>query len=136
MNYNEKIKELTEKFIQEMESLKNKNQLLKVEKEKDLSRFDEHFKLADEKNNQVKNKKKLIFINNWWKYLRKKSSWSKALMLSLCKSTRNIKNSSIKNTKWRSFSWERNPKLSSSMKGKLDKSLQENISNYIKIFYK
>ena len=53
MNYNEKIKELTEKFIQEMESLKNKNQLLKVEKEKDLSRFDEHFKLADEKNNQV-----------------------------------------------------------------------------------
>merc|ERR1719228_236725 len=54
MNYNEKIKELTEKFIQEMESLKNKNQLLKVEKEKDLSRFDEHFKLADEKNNQEK----------------------------------------------------------------------------------
>lgn len=64
MNYNEKIKELTEKFIQEMESLKNKNQLLKVEKEKDLSRFDEHFKLADEKNNQVKNKKKYFFINN------------------------------------------------------------------------
>ena len=29
MNYNEKIKELTEKFIQEMESLKSKNQLLK-----------------------------------------------------------------------------------------------------------
>ena len=26
MNYNEKIKELTEKFIQEMESLKTKNQ--------------------------------------------------------------------------------------------------------------
>lgn len=27
MNYNEKIKELTEKFIQEMESLKTKNQV-------------------------------------------------------------------------------------------------------------
>ena len=62
MNYNEKIKELTEKFIQEMESLKNKNQLLKVEKEKDLSRFDEHFKLADEKNNQVKNKKNIFSL--------------------------------------------------------------------------
>lgn len=34
MNYNEKIKELTEKFIQEMESLKTKNQVLKTEKEK------------------------------------------------------------------------------------------------------
>lgn len=54
MNYNEKIKELTEKFIQEMESLKSKNQLLKIEKEKDQARFDEQFKLADEKNNQVK----------------------------------------------------------------------------------
>lgn len=27
MNYNEKIKELTEKFIQEMEALKTKNQV-------------------------------------------------------------------------------------------------------------
>ncbi|XP_038622165.1 cilia- and flagella-associated protein 57 [Tachyglossus aculeatus] len=34
MNYTEKIKELTEKFIQEMESLKTKNQVLKTEKEK------------------------------------------------------------------------------------------------------
>ncbi|MGH0169155.1 UNVERIFIED_CONTAM: hypothetical protein FKN15_005121 [Acipenser sinensis] len=34
MNYNEKIKELTEKFIQEMESLKTKNQVLKTEKDK------------------------------------------------------------------------------------------------------
>ncbi|MBN3302205.1 CFA57 protein, partial [Amia calva] len=34
MNYNEKIKELTEKFIQEMESLKTKNQVLRTEKEK------------------------------------------------------------------------------------------------------
>nr|XP_020031329.1 cilia- and flagella-associated protein 57 [Castor canadensis] len=34
MNYSEKIKELTDKFIQEMESLKTKNQVLKTEKEK------------------------------------------------------------------------------------------------------
>ncbi|XP_055474475.1 cilia- and flagella-associated protein 57 [Psammomys obesus] len=34
MNYSEKIKELTDKFTQEMESLKTKNQVLKTEKEK------------------------------------------------------------------------------------------------------
>ncbi|XP_044533122.1 cilia- and flagella-associated protein 57 [Gracilinanus agilis] len=34
MNYTEKIKELTEKFVQEMESLKTKNQVLKTEREK------------------------------------------------------------------------------------------------------
>ncbi|XP_062921097.1 cilia- and flagella-associated protein 57 [Mobula hypostoma] len=34
MNYNDKIKELTEKFIQEMEVLKTKNQVLKTEKDK------------------------------------------------------------------------------------------------------
>ncbi|GAB1610641.1 cilia- and flagella-associated protein 57-like, partial [Argonauta hians] len=34
MNYNEKIKELTDKFIQEMESLKAKNQNLKTDQEK------------------------------------------------------------------------------------------------------
>uniref|UniRef100_UPI00398EDE99 cilia- and flagella-associated protein 57 n=1 Tax=Pristiophorus japonicus TaxID=55135 RepID=UPI00398EDE99 len=34
MNYNDKIKELTEKFIQEMESLKTKNQVLKTDKDK------------------------------------------------------------------------------------------------------
>ncbi|KAG7481579.1 hypothetical protein MATL_G00068090 [Megalops atlanticus] len=34
MNYNEKLKELTEKFIQEIDSLKTKNQVLKTEKEK------------------------------------------------------------------------------------------------------
>ena len=53
MNYNEKLKELTEKFILEMESLKSKNQLLKIEKEKDCARFEEQFKLSEEKNNQV-----------------------------------------------------------------------------------
>ncbi|KAF6344214.1 cilia and flagella associated protein 57 [Rhinolophus ferrumequinum] len=34
MNYSEKMKDLTDKFIQEMESLKTKNQILKTEKEK------------------------------------------------------------------------------------------------------
>uniref|UniRef100_A0A2K6FMU8 Cilia and flagella associated protein 57 n=1 Tax=Propithecus coquereli TaxID=379532 RepID=A0A2K6FMU8_PROCO len=34
LNYSEKIKELTDKFIQEMESLKTKNQVLRTEKEK------------------------------------------------------------------------------------------------------
>ncbi|XP_027693938.1 cilia- and flagella-associated protein 57 isoform X3 [Vombatus ursinus] len=34
MNYTEKIKEVTDKFIQEMESLKTKNQVLRTEKEK------------------------------------------------------------------------------------------------------
>nr|XP_046216412.1 cilia- and flagella-associated protein 57 [Oncorhynchus gorbuscha] len=34
MNYNEKIKDLSEKFVQEIESLKTKNQVLKTEKEK------------------------------------------------------------------------------------------------------
>ncbi|XP_072918863.1 cilia- and flagella-associated protein 57 [Hemitrygon akajei] len=34
MNYNDKIKELTEKFIQEMEVLKTKNQVLKTDKDK------------------------------------------------------------------------------------------------------
>ena len=31
MNYNEKMKELTEKFIQEMESLKTKNQVCEAQ---------------------------------------------------------------------------------------------------------
>ena len=41
MNYNEKIKELTEKFIQEMESLKTKNQVLKTDKDKEEAKHDE-----------------------------------------------------------------------------------------------
>ena len=53
MNYNEKLKELTEKFILEMESLKSKNQLLKIEKEKDSARYEETFKLSEDKHNQV-----------------------------------------------------------------------------------
>ncbi|XP_008762314.1 cilia- and flagella-associated protein 57 isoform X1 [Rattus norvegicus] len=42
MNYSEKIKELTDKFIQEMESLKTKNQVLKTEKEKQDISHREH----------------------------------------------------------------------------------------------
>ena len=57
MNYNEKLKELTEKFILEMESLKSKNQLLKIEKEKDSARYEETFKLSEDKHNQVKRSK-------------------------------------------------------------------------------
>ena len=41
MNYNEKIKELTEKFIQEMESLKTKNQVLRTDKDKEAARHEE-----------------------------------------------------------------------------------------------
>lgn len=41
MNYNEKIKELTEKFIQEMESLKTKNQILKAERDKQEAKHEE-----------------------------------------------------------------------------------------------
>lgn len=41
MNYNEKIKELTEKFIQEMESLKTKNQVLKTDKDKEEAKHEE-----------------------------------------------------------------------------------------------
>lgn len=54
MNYNEKLKELTEKFILEMESLKSKNQLLKIDKEKDSARYEETFKMSEDKHNQEK----------------------------------------------------------------------------------
>lgn len=49
MNYNEKIKELTEKFIQEMESLKTKNQVLKTEKDKEESKHEEQLQEVMEK---------------------------------------------------------------------------------------
>ena len=45
MNYNEKIKELTEKFIQEMESLKTKNQMLKTDKDKEAAKHEEEVKI-------------------------------------------------------------------------------------------
>ncbi|XP_033738759.1 cilia- and flagella-associated protein 57-like [Pecten maximus] len=44
MNYNEKIKELTEKFIQEMEALKTKNQVLKTDKDKEEAKHEEEMR--------------------------------------------------------------------------------------------
>ncbi|XP_006813560.1 cilia- and flagella-associated protein 57-like [Saccoglossus kowalevskii] len=52
MNYNEKIKELTEKFIQEMESLKTKNQVLKTDKDKEEAKHEEEIAELMEKNSK------------------------------------------------------------------------------------
>ncbi|XP_074640882.1 cilia- and flagella-associated protein 57-like [Tubulanus polymorphus] len=52
MNYNEKIKELTEKFIQEMESLKTKNQVLKTDKDKEEARHEEEVQECMEKHSK------------------------------------------------------------------------------------
>lgn len=52
MNYNEKIKELTEKFIQEMESLKTKNQVLKTDKDKEEAKHEEEMAEVMEKHSK------------------------------------------------------------------------------------
>ncbi|XP_019645355.1 PREDICTED: cilia- and flagella-associated protein 57-like [Branchiostoma belcheri] len=52
MNYNEKIKELTEKFIQEMESLKTKNQVLKADKDKEEAKHEEELAEVMEKHSK------------------------------------------------------------------------------------
>lgn len=62
MNYNEKIKELTEKFIQEMESLKTKNQVLKTEKDKEEAKHDEE--LAETMEKHAKELQDLESANN------------------------------------------------------------------------
>nr|XP_033772064.1 cilia- and flagella-associated protein 57 isoform X1 [Geotrypetes seraphini]XP_033772065.1 cilia- and flagella-associated protein 57 isoform X1 [Geotrypetes seraphini] len=62
MNYNEKIKELTEKFIQEMESLKTKNQLLKTDKEKQEMKNQED--LADILDKHIREVQDLESSNN------------------------------------------------------------------------
>lgn len=55
MNYNDKIKELTEKFIQEMESLKTKNQVLKTDKDKEESKHGEKTdELIEKQQNEIK----------------------------------------------------------------------------------
>ena len=41
MNYNETIKQLTEKFVQEIELLKTKNQILKTDREKEVEKQQE-----------------------------------------------------------------------------------------------
>ena len=62
MNYNEKIKELTEKFIQEMESLKTKNQVLKTDKDKEEAKHEEE--IADLGDKHVKELQDLESANN------------------------------------------------------------------------
>uniref|UniRef100_A0A3B1KA86 Cilia and flagella associated protein 57 n=1 Tax=Astyanax mexicanus TaxID=7994 RepID=A0A3B1KA86_ASTMX len=52
MNYNEKIRELTEEFIQQIESLKTENQVLKTEKEKQAVTHKEDLTFAESNNNQ------------------------------------------------------------------------------------
>jgi len=52
LSNSDKIKELTEKFIQEMESLKTKNQVLKTEKDKADSNHEYQFAELLEKNNK------------------------------------------------------------------------------------
>ena len=88
MNYNEKLKELTEKFILEMESLKSKNQLLKIDKEKESARFEEQFKLSEEKANQVLYVVKVILSNSLF---RKKLIWRQALIRNSCKNMKSTK---------------------------------------------
>uniref|UniRef100_K7FI18 Cilia and flagella associated protein 57 n=2 Tax=Pelodiscus sinensis TaxID=13735 RepID=K7FI18_PELSI len=62
MNYNEKMKELTEKFIQEMESLKTKNQVLKAEKEKQELQYQEQ--LSEQMEKQSREVQDLESVNN------------------------------------------------------------------------
>ena len=52
MSNADKMKELTEKFIQEMESLKTKNQVLKSEKEKADAKYEAEFATSYEKHNK------------------------------------------------------------------------------------
>jgi len=52
MNYNEKIKELTEKFIQEMENLKTKNQVLKTERDKEVAKHEEEISEIVDRNSK------------------------------------------------------------------------------------
>ncbi|XP_028666683.1 cilia- and flagella-associated protein 57 [Erpetoichthys calabaricus] len=62
MNYNEKIKELTEKFIQEMEALKTKSQVLKSEMEKQQLKYTQE--MVDLIEKQSKEQQDLESANN------------------------------------------------------------------------
>ena len=79
MNYNEKIKELTEKFIQEMEALKTKNQVLKIDKEKGDAKHEEelndiHAKHSKElQDSEAKNNQKLTLEYSRYEELQKKT---------------------------------------------------------------
>ena len=69
MNYNDKIKELTEKFIQEMESLKTKNQVLKTDKDKEEAKHEEKTaELMEKQSNEVRElgmSNELCFATYW-----------------------------------------------------------------------
>merc|ERR1712203_893446 len=79
MNYNEKIKELTEKFIQEMESLKTKNQVLKTDKDKESAKHEEEVAELLERNSkeledlESANNKKLMSEYEKYQELQTKS---------------------------------------------------------------
>uniref|UniRef100_A0A7M4FJ19 Cilia and flagella associated protein 57 n=1 Tax=Crocodylus porosus TaxID=8502 RepID=A0A7M4FJ19_CROPO len=79
MSYNEKIKELTEKFIEEMESLKIKNQVLKAEKEKlELQHQEQFSELMEKQAREVQdlesgNSQKLLLEYEKYQELQMKS---------------------------------------------------------------
>ncbi|XP_055202456.2 cilia- and flagella-associated protein 57 isoform X2 [Gorilla gorilla gorilla] len=79
MNYSEKIKELTDKFIQEMESLKTKNQVLRTEKEKQDVYHHEHIEdLLDKQSRELQdmeccNNQKLLLEYEKYQELQLKS---------------------------------------------------------------
>ncbi|XP_063795375.1 cilia- and flagella-associated protein 57 [Pseudophryne corroboree] len=79
MNYNEKLKELTEKFIQEMEVLKTTNQILKAEAEKQEQRYQEEISELIEKQSremqdlEMANNQKLLLEYEKYQELQVKS---------------------------------------------------------------
>ncbi|XP_036925516.1 cilia- and flagella-associated protein 57 isoform X2 [Sturnira hondurensis] len=79
MNYSEKIKELADKFMQEMESLKTKNQVLKTEKEKqDISHREHMDELLDKQSRELQdmeccNNQKLLLEYEKYQELQLKS---------------------------------------------------------------
>ncbi|XP_034510273.1 cilia- and flagella-associated protein 57 [Ailuropoda melanoleuca] len=79
MNYSEKIKELTDKFLQEMESLKTKNQVLRTEKEKqDVSHQERIEDLLEKQNRELQdleccNNQKLLLEYEKYQELQLKS---------------------------------------------------------------
>nr|XP_012631296.1 cilia- and flagella-associated protein 57 isoform X1 [Microcebus murinus] len=79
LNYSEKIKELTDKFIQEMESLKTKNQVLRTEKDKqDISHRERMEELLDKQSRELQdleccNNQKLLLEYEKYQELQLKS---------------------------------------------------------------
>ncbi|XP_066125551.1 cilia- and flagella-associated protein 57 isoform X2 [Saccopteryx bilineata] len=79
MNYTEKIKDLTDKFLQEMEFLKTKNQVLRTEKEKqDISHRERMDELLEKQTREVQdleccNNQKLLLEYEKYQELQLKS---------------------------------------------------------------